>query len=30
MANMIKSVGLNNVTYQNLSFGIACIHHAKK
>jgi len=27
---MIESVGLNNVTYQNLSFGIACIHHAKK
>ena len=30
MANMIEFAGLNDVTYQNLSFGIACIHHAKK
>ncbi|MCP4120818.1 MAG: class I SAM-dependent methyltransferase, partial [Bacteroidetes bacterium] len=30
MANMIATAGLSNVTYRNLSFGIACIHRAMK
>lgn len=30
MANMIRSAGLKNVTYSNLSFGIACIHRGQK
>ncbi len=30
MADMITSAGLSNVTYSNLSFGIACIHRGIK
>jgi len=30
MADMIATAGLSNVTYSNLSFGIACIHRAVK
>ena len=30
MAEMITSAGLNEVSYSNLSFGIACIHRASK
>ncbi len=30
MADMIATAGLDNVTYSNLSFGIACIHRAIK
>lgn len=30
MVEMIRSAGLNNVSYRNLSFGIACIHRAQK
>ncbi len=30
MAEMIETAGLSNVSYRNLSFGIACIHRASK
>ena len=30
MADMIEKAGLGSVSYRNLSFGIACIHRAKK
>ena len=30
MAEMIRTAGLTNVSYSNLSFGIACIHRAEK
>jgi len=30
MVDMIKQAGLNQVSYSNLTFGIACIHRAKK
>ncbi|MBE9559952.1 MAG: class I SAM-dependent methyltransferase [Proteobacteria bacterium] len=30
MAEMIRSAGLDNVSYSNLTFGIACIHRGKK
>lgn len=30
MAEMIRTAGLDNVTYNNMSFGIACIHRGKK
>ncbi|MFC1589352.1 bifunctional demethylmenaquinone methyltransferase/2-methoxy-6-polyprenyl-1,4-benzoquinol methylase UbiE [Pseudomonadota bacterium] len=30
MAKMIRTAGLDNVSYSNLSFGIACIHRGKK
>jgi len=30
MAEMIRTAGLKNVTYSNMTFGIACIHRGKK
>jgi len=30
MADMIRATGLENISYSNLSFGIACIHRARK
>ena len=30
MAEMIRIAGLNNVSYSNMSFGIACIHRGEK
>jgi len=30
MAEMIRTAGLENVSYSNMSFGIACIHRGKK
>ena len=30
MKHMIHAAGLVNVTYRNMSFGIACIHHGEK
>jgi len=30
MADMIRAAGLVNVTYSNMSFGIACIHQGEK
>ena len=30
LAEMIRSAGLANVTYSNMTFGIACIHRATK
>lgn len=30
MAEMIRTAGLDNVTYNNMSFGIACIHRGQK
>ncbi len=30
MAEMIRTAGLDNVSYSNMTFGIACIHRGKK